>query len=468
MTFNLERRLVDFAVKTRTGVRFAGLQNRLGPCFELRAVRRRAPCGVRRAPDRCPGSRRERARRGSPRGTARCGRRAGRAGAGRRAAARRPVGVALEAGVPPHRLARLARRGRSDRARRAPGVRSAAASGSSSARSAARRPNTKHSDSEFDASRLAPCRPVQAHSPTAYRPGDAGAAVEVGHDPAHHVVAGGGDRDELGGRVEPGLAQRGDDVREARRVDVAHVEADRRWSSCSRSVRKIARATASRGASSSTKRSPWASCSVAPSPRIASVIRKPSRPLMPTTAVGWNWANSRSASAAPAARASSRPEPNDPGGLVVRDHSAAAPPVARIVPRASQRAAVLEPDAGDAAVADQARGAGALEHLDRGLLGDVGRELAQDPPAGRAAAGVHDAAGAVAALEAERDVAVAVGVEPHAERLEVAEAGGRLVGEHLRRRSGGRARGRPRACPRRWRSGESSTASAAASPPCAQ
>ena len=48
--------------------------------------------------------------------------------------------------------------------------------------------------------------------------------------------------------------------------------------SCSRSVRKIARATASRGASSSTKRSPWASCSVAPSPRIASVIRKPSRP----------------------------------------------------------------------------------------------------------------------------------------------------------------------------------------------
>ena len=41
---------------------------------------------------------------------------------------------------------------------------------------------------------------------------------------------------------------------------------------------KIARATASRGASSSTKRSPSASCSVAPSPRTASEIRKPSRP----------------------------------------------------------------------------------------------------------------------------------------------------------------------------------------------
>ena len=41
---------------------------------------------------------------------------------------------------------------------------------------------------------------------------------------------------------------------------------------------KIARATASRGASSSTKRSPSAPCSVAPSPRTASEIRKPSRP----------------------------------------------------------------------------------------------------------------------------------------------------------------------------------------------
>ena len=97
----------------------------------------------------------------------------------------------------------------------------------------------------------------------------------------------------------------------------------------------MARATASRGASSSTKRSPWASCSVAPSPRIASVMRKPSRPGTPTTAVGWNCTNSRSASAAPASRASSRPEPNEPGGLVVRDHRAAAPPVARIVPRAA-------------------------------------------------------------------------------------------------------------------------------------
>ena len=106
----------------------------------------------------------------------------------------------------------------------------------------------------------------------------------------------------------------------------------------------MARATSSRGLSSSTKRSPSASRSVAPSPRIASVMRKP---LMPwavrppsssgppaTTAVGWNWTSSRSARAAPALRASRSPLPNEPGGLVVRRQRAAVPPVARMVARA--------------------------------------------------------------------------------------------------------------------------------------
>ena len=141
--------------------------------------------------------------------------------------------------------------------------------------------------------------------------------------------------------------------------------------------------------------------------------------------------NSRSASAAPAARASSRPEPNEPGGLVVRDHSAAAPPVARIVPRAVSGVAVLERHAGDGVALEQGGGARALEHGDRRLLGDVGRQLAQDAAPGRAAAGVDDAARPVAALEAEGEVAVAVGVEADAERLEVAEPRGRLVGQDL-------------------------------------
>ena len=36
--------------------------------------------------------------------------------------------------------------------------------------SAARAPNTRASSRELEASRLAPCRPVAAHSPTAHRP----------------------------------------------------------------------------------------------------------------------------------------------------------------------------------------------------------------------------------------------------------------------------------------------------------
>ena len=68
-----------------------------------------------------------------------------------------------------------------------------------------------------------------------------------------------------------------------------------------------ASATWSRGASSSTKRSPSASSSSAPSPRIASVTRKPSRRPPVTSAVGWNWVNSRSASAAPGGQRQAEP-----------------------------------------------------------------------------------------------------------------------------------------------------------------
>ena len=90
--------------------------------------------------------------------------------------------------------------------------------------------------------------------------------------------------------------------------------------------------------------------------------------------------------------------PSEPGGLVVRDHSAAAPPVARIAARARDRAAVLADDArrsGRRSIHAR-RGARALEHLDARVLDDERRELADDAPAGRAAAGVHDAAHASA------------------------------------------------------------------------
>ena len=60
------------------------------------------------------------------------------------------------------------------------------------------------------------------------------------------------------------------------------------------------------------------------------------------------------------------------------------------------------------------------------------RELAQDPPAGRAAAGVHDAPDASGRPRGRaRRRPSAVGVEAHAESLEVVEARGRLVAQHL-------------------------------------
>ena len=87
------------------------------------------------------------------------------------------------------------------------GLPAMAGAGSSIAASAARRPNTKHSLSELEASRLAPCTPVQAHSPTAYRPGRRRAPVEVGRDAADHVVGGGRDGDQVAVGSMPGLAR---------------------------------------------------------------------------------------------------------------------------------------------------------------------------------------------------------------------------------------------------------------------
>ena len=94
--------------------------------------------------------------------------------------------------------------------------------------------------------------------------------------------------------------------------------------------------------------------------------------------------------------------------------------------------AVVARDPADPPVGAQQRGgAEPFEHLDPLLLDHVGGELAQDPPPGGAAAGMDDAAEPVAALEAERDVAVPVGVEADAERLEVGEPGGRLRRDDL-------------------------------------
>ena len=198
--------------------------------------------------------------------------------------------------------------------------------------------------------------------------------------------------------------------------------------------RATASATSSRGASSSTKRSPPASSSSAPSPRTASVTRKPSAPFAPATAVGWNCIISRSASAAPAACASTIPAPTAPAGFVVRDHSAAAPPVASTTARADDDALVVQAHADAASGGRRQRDrAAVLQHLDPLVLGDERRQLARHAPAGRGAAGVHDPAHGVAALEAEREASAAIGVEAHAEPFEVAHGRRRFAREDLRR-----------------------------------
>ena len=71
------------------------------------------------------------------------------------------------------RVARVAAggEGSSRSASSSPGfVRAGCRASFASASATARRANTKHSLSEFDASRLAPCSPVHEDSPTAYRP----------------------------------------------------------------------------------------------------------------------------------------------------------------------------------------------------------------------------------------------------------------------------------------------------------
>ena len=83
-----------------------------------------------------------------------------------------------------------------------------------------------------------------------------------------------------------------------------------------------------------------------------------------------------------------------------------------------------------------------LEDLDPLVARGDRRQLARDPAAGRAAAGVDDAPHRVSALEPERERAVAVGVEADAERLEVAHARRSLAAEDARRALARRAAAR--------------------------
>ncbi len=116
-----------------------------------------------------------------------------------------------------------------------------------------------------------------------------------------------------------------------RHVHRAQVEADRAARRCAQLAPR-SRAPPGRAARArprSARRS--SSSSVAPSPRTASVMRKPSRGPSRRSAVGWNCMNSRSASAAPAALREREPGADRPArvrGPLPRGPPM--PPVARI------------------------------------------------------------------------------------------------------------------------------------------
>ena len=105
-------------------------------------------------------------------------------------------------------LAQARLRGRR-RALRAPAAPRCPATGDTRSRSsAARRPKTRISTSEFEPRRLAPLMLTQAHSPAANRPGSGVARFRVGVDAAHHVVNDRTHRHRVGNGIDVEIARR--------------------------------------------------------------------------------------------------------------------------------------------------------------------------------------------------------------------------------------------------------------------
>ena len=234
----------------------------------------------------------------------------------------------------------------------------------------------------------------------------------------------------------PDLAQRGDDVGEARRVDGGHVEVHR--GSAGLDEQAVDRA-----------RDGVARLQLVDEPLAGDVVQRgalaahglrdeealaPGDPddrgrveldELEVGEVGARGAREQQARSVGAGRVG-RARPQRRGAARGQDHGAR-----------GDDAPVVAGDRADAPVVarQQRPHAAALEHVDALLLDHVGRQLAQDPPPRGAAARVDDPADPVAALEPEREVAVAIRVEAHAERLEVGEARGRLLAQHLRGRA---------------------------------
>ena len=109
-------------------------------------------------------------------------------------------------------------------------------------------------------------------------------------------------------------------------------------------------------------------------------------------------------------------------GAPGRDHGRAGPDQGPVVADDPHTASLPAP---------QRPGPHFLEHVHVRVLGCQRGELAHQPPARRAAAGVDHPPHRVAALEAQREMAEAVGVEVHPQLLEVVDPCRRLPDEDL-------------------------------------
>ena len=158
-----------------------------------------------------------------------------------------------------------------------------------------------------------------------------------------------------------------------------------------------------------------------------------------------------------------------PAGWWSAHHSAAPPPVVSTVAGPAIAPRVGDHAGAALAVAPQRRRAEAPSSTSIALLGgDQLGEPRGDRAPGLAAAGVDDPPRRVAALEPERELAVGIGVEAHAA---AACSCSTAAGASRVSTSTALVRQRPRPAAKvsaAWRSGESSAASAAASPPWAQ